>query len=227
MQCAAGMVMHPAGYLKGLRELTQRYGVLLVADEVAVGFGRTGTMFACEQESVTPDLLCLAKGLTAGYLPMAATLSTHEIWRAFLGDYSESKAFYHGHTYGGNPLAAAVALASLEIFEAEQTLEQIKPKIARLAEHLERIGRGARVGDVRQRGLIAGIELVRDRSSAEPYPWEEKRGIAVCQITREQGVFLRPLGNVIVIMPPLAIRLEQIDRIAEVVEQAIRRVCPG
>ncbi len=137
--------------------------VLLIADEVAVGFGRTGRMFACEHENVAPDFLCLAKGITGGYMPLAATLATDEIWHAFLGTYAESKTFFHGHTYGGNPLGAAVALANLQIFEEERTLEQIQPKIARLAEHLARISQHAHVGDVRQRGLIAGVELVRDK----------------------------------------------------------------
>ncbi len=130
VQCAAGMVTHPPGYLRGVRELCTKYDVLLIADEVAVGFGRTGKMFACEHEQVTPDFLCLAKGITGGYMPLAATLATNEIWNAFLGTYAESKSFFHGHTYGGNPLGAAVALANLKIFEEEQTLEQLEPKIA-------------------------------------------------------------------------------------------------
>jgi len=221
VQAAAGMLMHPAGYLRGVRELTRRYDVLLIADEVAVGFGRTGTMFACEQEQVSPDLLCLAKGLTAGYLPMAATLATDEIWRAFLGTYAESRSFFHGHTYGGNPLGAAVALASLNVFDEERTLEKLGPKIDRLAEHLERLGRLPHVGSVRQRGLIAGIELVRDRETTEPFPWSERRGQRVCDRARAEGVLLRPLGNVIVVMPPLAIGLEELDQIAAAVERGI------
>ena len=146
-----------------MRELTRKYDVLLIADEVAVGLGRTGRMFACEHEEVTPDLLCLAKGLTGGYLPLAATLATDEIWRAFLGEYAESRTFFHGHTYGGNPLGAAVALATLDVFDEEQTLARLPAKIDRLAEHLRRIAALPHVGHVRQCGLIAGIELVRDR----------------------------------------------------------------
>ena len=222
VQAAAGMIMHPSGYLHGLRELTRRWDVLLIADEVAVGFGRTGTMFACQQEEVTPDLLCLAKGLTAGYLPLAATLATDEIWRAFLGTFAESRTFFHGHTYGGNPLGAAVALASLDVFVEEKTLERLRPKIERLAEHLARIAELPHVGDVRQRGLIAGIELVRDKPSKQPYPWEERRGMRVCERAREDGVLLRPLGNVIVIMPPLAITLDELDRICTAVEHGIK-----
>ena len=135
VQAAAGMIMHPRGYLRGVRELTRKYDILLIADEVAVGFGRTGQMFACEHEGVSPDLLCLAKGLTGGYLPLAATLATDEIWQAFLGTYAEGRTFFHGHTYGGNPLGAAVALATLDVFEEERTLAHLPAKIARLAEH--------------------------------------------------------------------------------------------
>ncbi len=221
VQGAAGMIMHPRGYLHGVRELTRKYDVLLIADEVAVGFGRTGKMFACEHEEVVPDLLCLAKGLTGGYLPMAATLATDEIWNAFQGDYSEGKAFYHGHTYGGNPLGAAAALATLDVFEQERTLEKMPAKIARLEEHLARIARLSHVGDVRRRGLIAAVELVQDAATKEPYPWTEKRGQRVCDFALTQGVWLRPLGNVIVIMPPLAITLEQLDKIMEAVEKGI------
>ncbi len=222
LQAAAGMVLHPAGFLRELRELTRRYDVLLIADEVAVGFGRTGTMFACQQEDVTPDLLCLAKGLTGGYMPVAATLATDAIWQAFLGTYAESKTFFHGHTYGGNPLGCAVALATLEVFDEERTLEKLPAKIARLAEHLARIARNPHVGDVRQCGLIGAVELVRDRATREPYPWEEKRGLAVCDWARTQGVLLRPLGNVLVIMPPLSVTDEELDHIARAVEGGIQ-----
>jgi adenosylmethionine---8-amino-7-oxononanoate aminotransferase len=220
-QCAAGMIVHPAGYLRGVAELCRRYDVLLIADEVAVGFGRTGTLFACEQEGVTPDFLCLAKGLTGGYLPLAATLTTGEVWQAFVGSYAESKTFYHGHTYGGNPLGAAVAVASLEVFDEEQTLARLAPKIDRLAEHLRRLARRPHVGDVRQCGLIAGIELVSDRQTKQPYAWEEKRGMAVCEFARTRGVLARPLGNVLMILPPLSITLDELDRIAAALEEGI------
>jgi adenosylmethionine-8-amino-7-oxononanoate aminotransferase len=223
VQCAAGMVTHPPGYLRGVRQLCSQYDVLLIADEVAVGFGRTGKMFACEHEQVTPDFLCLAKGITAGYMPLAATLATDEIWQAFLGTYSESKSFFHGHTYGGNPLGAAVALASLNIFVEEQTLRHIQPKKARLSEHLARIAKHRHVGDVRQCGLIAGVELVREQSSQEPFAWAERRGWHVCEAAMNDGVLVRPLGNVVVIMPPLAISLDELDRICIAVERGIER----
>lgn len=226
MQCAAGMIRHPRGFLRGVRELTHKYNVLLIADEVAVGMGRTGKMFACEHEGVTPDFLCLAKGLTGGYLPLAATITTDDIWQAFLGKYEDSRTFFHGHTYGGNPLGAAVALATLDVFDEEQTLSAIQPKIARLCEHLARIAQHPHVGDVRQLGLIAGIELVRDKTTREAYPWTEKRGIRVCQHALTEGVWLRPLGNVVVIMPPLAITLEELDRICGSVERGITAAVP-
>lgn len=224
MQCAAGMVRHPPGYLRGVRELTRRYDVLLIADEVAVGFGRTGTMFACEQEGVVPDLMCLAKGITAGYLPLAATLTTAEVYKAFLGRYAESRTFFHGHTYGGNPLGAAVALANIELFESEQTLKNIQPRIAQLAERLRRVEAIRHVGSVRQCGLIAGIELMLDPSAAVPFPWEWRVGGRVCDAVRRRGVWLRPLGNVIVVMPPLCITAEQLDRVMDAIESSIGEV---
>ncbi len=221
VQGAAGMVTHPPGYLRGVRQLTAKYDVLLIADEIATGFGRTGTMFACQQEDVSPDLMCLGKGLTGGYLPMAATLASDAIYQAFLGSYAESKTFFHGHTFGGNPLAAAVALASLDVFEEEQTLEGLPAKIERLSEHLVRMAELPHVGDVRQRGLLAGIELVQDQGHKTPYPWEEKRGSQVCQHALSHGVWLRPLGNVVVIMPPLCVSLKQLDQICRAAENGI------
>jgi adenosylmethionine-8-amino-7-oxononanoate aminotransferase len=223
VQAAAGIITHPPGFLRGVRELTREHNVLLIADEVAVGMGRTGTMFACQQEGVVPDFLCLAKGLTGGYLPLAATLTTDEIYAAFLGRYEESKTFFHGHTYGGNPLGAAAALATLDVFEEEQTLNHLQPKIARLAEHLARLADHPHVGDVRQRGLMAGIELVRDRATKEPFPWAERRGIRVCEHALREGVWLRPLGNVVVILPPLAIALDELDRIGLAVRRGIEQ----
>ena len=224
VQGAAGMIVHPDGFLPAVRRLTQEYDVLLIADEVAVGFGRTGTMFACEQEQVSPDLLCLGKGLTGGYLPMAATLASTEIWNAFQGSYADAKTFFHGHTYGGNPLCAAVSLASLDLFAEERTLEQLPEKVERLQQHLARIAELPQVGDVRTKGLLAGIELVRGRATKQPYDWTEKRGARVCLAAQKHGVLLRPLGNVVVLMPPLAISLDELDRVGHAVHDSIVEV---
>jgi adenosylmethionine-8-amino-7-oxononanoate aminotransferase len=227
VQGAAGMIVHPEGYLRGLRERTQKHGTLLIADEVAVGFGRTGTLFACENEGVVPDILCLAKGLTGGYLPLAATLTTEAIHQAFLGSALEGKTFYHGHTYGGNPLGAASALASLQVFEDEQTLARMGPKVARLAALLIEFGELKHVGDVRQRGLIAGVELVADRATKDPFPASRQVGATICQLARRSGLLIRPLGDVLVIMPPLSVSLEQLDWMLTVMIGWTRTVTEG
>jgi adenosylmethionine-8-amino-7-oxononanoate aminotransferase len=219
VQGAAGMVMHPPGFLRGLRDLADRYKTLLIVDEIATGFGRTGTLWACQQESVEPDLLCSGKGLSGGYLPISATLASTEIWNAFLGPYEQSKSFFHGHTFGGNPLAAAAALATLDLFESEQTLQQIPRKAAKLAELLAPLRDHPHVGDVRQRGLIAAVELVQDKSTLQPYPWEQRRGVLACQRALREEVWMRPLGNVIILMPPLVIddaEMEQLVHAAKV-----------
>ncbi len=221
VQGAAGMVMHPPGFLRGVRELADRYEVLLIADEVAVGFGRTGTLFACEREQVVPDLLCLGKGLTAGYLPLSATLATDRIWQAFLGSHAEWKQFSHGHTFGGNPLAAAVALESLDVFEDERVLEGLPEKIERLAQRLAPLADRTPVGNVRQCGLIAAVELVADRATRQPFPAEERRGARVCRRALEHGVWLRPLGDVLVIMPPLSATLDEIDTIVDAIDRSL------
>jgi adenosylmethionine-8-amino-7-oxononanoate aminotransferase len=225
VQGAAGMVVAPEGYLRRIREVTRECGVLLIADEVAVGFGRTGTMFACEQEQVVPDFLCVAKGLTGGYLPLAATLTTREVYSAFLGPPEAGRAFYHGHTYTGNPLAAAVALANLELFESRRVLETLVPKIDLLGRWLNRMRELPAVGDVRQKGLMAGIELVSDRPSKAPYPTALQMGKRVCLAARRRGALLRPLGNVVVVMPPLAIEEDLLERLCEVVYRAIEETC--
>lgn len=224
VQGAAGMVVHPEGYLSGLRKLTHEHDTLLIADEVAVGFGRTGTLFACEHEDVAPDFLCLAKGITGGYLPLAATLTTETIHRAFLASAVEDRTFQHGHTYGGNPLAAAVALASLRVFDEERTLEALQPKIALLTQRLAAVARHPLVGHTRQAGLIAGIELVADKASGQAFPRAALAGARVCLAARELGVLLRPLGDVLVIMPPLIINLDEIDFLMDVVEHCIERI---
>ena len=219
VQGAAGMIMQPPGYLAGVRQLTQKHDVLLIADEVAVGFGRTGAMFACNHEDIQPDLMCLAKGLTGGYITMAATLATTEIWNAFLGD--SSRTFYHGHTYGGNPLAAAAALANLDIFETEQTMVNVRERSGQLADLLKPLTGHLHVGDIRQRGLIVAIELVADKDNKTSFENIGATGTAVCKAALEQGVWLRPLRDTIVIMPPLSISESEITKIVTVVEHAI------
>jgi adenosylmethionine-8-amino-7-oxononanoate aminotransferase len=216
VQGAAGMITAPEGYLRRVREVTRQHDVLLIADEVAVGFGRTGTMFACTQEEVTPDFLCLAKGLTGGYLPLAATLATDEVYNAFLGSPEAGRTFYHGHTYTGNPLGAAVALASVDLLEAPAGLPAMPEKINRLRQQLKRLWDFPIAGDIRQRGLLAGVELVRDRQTKERFAAELRIGSRFCRLARERGVLLRPLGDVIVVMPPLAIDASLVDQMGDV-----------
>jgi adenosylmethionine-8-amino-7-oxononanoate aminotransferase len=222
VQMAGGIIVHPPGYLKGVRELTQKHDVLLILDEVATGFGRTGTMFACEQEGVVPDFLCLAKGLTAGYLPMAATLTHGCIWDAFLGTHADGRAFYHGHTYGGNPLAAVVGIASLDIFEADRVLASLRTKIDRLADHAKRLSTLDGVGSVRQCGFVLGIDLVANKATGRRHPWQEQRGRRACVAARKHGAIVRPLGDTVVIMPPLSITASELDQLVAAVEHGIR-----
>ncbi len=221
MQGAAGMIAQPPGYLARVREVTRAHNVLLIADEVATGFGRTGRMFACEHEAVSPDLLCLSKGITGGYLPLAATLATDGIYDAFLGEFQEFKTFFHGHTYTGNPLAAAVALASLNIFEKEKVLENLAPKIVLLGEHLCRMAAHPHVGDIRQRGFMVGIELVKDKASKDPFPIAQRTGHRVIMAARKLGAILRPLGDTIVLMPPLCISQGELEDLCRITYEAI------
>jgi len=197
---------------------------LLIADEVATGFGRTGRMFACEHEGVKPDLMAVSKGLTGGYLPLAATLTTERIYRAFLGRYEELKTFFHGHSYTGNPLGCAVALANLDIFARERTLQRLQPKITALRRLLHPLTKEPHVGDIRQLGFLAGIELVRDRMTKEPYPLSDRVGMRVAAEARRLGLIIRPLGNVIVLMPPLSTTMTELRRMVEIVTTAIRAV---
>ena len=227
MQGAAGMLPQPPGYLAKVREVTRKHDVLLIADEVAVGFGRTGRMFACEHEQVSPDLMCLAKGLTGGYLPLAATLATDEIYDAFLGEFAEFKTFFHGHTYTGNPLAAAAGLASLDIFAQDRVIEGLAPKIELLTRLLAGIADQPHVGDIRQRGLMVGIELVQDKESREPFPVNQRVGHRVILAARKLGAILRPLGDVIVLLPPLSITLEELETLARITFEAIGRGTAG
>jgi adenosylmethionine-8-amino-7-oxononanoate aminotransferase len=226
VQGAAGMILQPADYLQGVRELTRRYRVLMIADEIVTGFGRTGRMFACEHEGVTPDLLCLGKSITAGYLPMSAVIATTEVHDAFLGPYAEGRTFQHGHTYGGNPLAAAAACASLDLLAEERLLEEpFQRKAAKLAEALAPLAEHAHVGEVRHLGLMAGVELVADRTTGAPYPGDERRGYRVCRRTTAHGVWLRPLGDVVVVMPPLVISDEELALLVRVLRECIDAEC--
>jgi adenosylmethionine-8-amino-7-oxononanoate aminotransferase len=221
IQAAGGMITSPPGYLKGVRELCTGYGVLMIADEVATGFGRTGKMFACEREDVVPDLMCLSKGITGGYMPLAVTLATEEIYDAFLGEFRDLKTFFHGHSYTGNPLACAAAMACLDLFEKEQTLTDLKGKIEILEEWLREALSLEHVGDVRNAGFMAGIELVKDKETREPYDWEEKMGWRVAYSVRDRGVFIRPLGNVMVVMPPLAISVRNLRQLLKAIRESI------
>jgi adenosylmethionine---8-amino-7-oxononanoate aminotransferase len=222
IQAAAGMLTWPPGYLRQIRGLCTRYNVLLIADEVFTGFGRTGTMFACEHENVSPDLMAVAKGLTGGYLPLAATLVTQEIYDAFRGEYREFKTFFHGHSYTGNQLGCAAALANLEIFEKEHVLEKLKPKIEALIRFLKPIKNRSHVGDVRQIGLIAAVELVRDRYETEPYPLEERWGHRVAREALKRGMIIRPLGNVVPLLPPLSVTIPQLKKMVSILDESIR-----
>jgi adenosylmethionine-8-amino-7-oxononanoate aminotransferase len=214
VQGAAGMLVHPAGYLRAVRELCDRFGVLLICDEVATGFGRTGTMFACEQEDVAPDLLCLGKGLTGGYLPLAATLTTERIYEGFLGAPEEGRTFFHGHTYTGNPLACAAALASLDAFERERTIERLAPKIELLGELLDGVAAMPGVREVRRCGAMVGIDLGEHDPAL-------RLGHRVTLEARQRGAIIRPLGDVVVLMPPLSISATELRRLVEITAESI------
>ncbi len=224
VQAAAGMLMSPPGYLARVREITRKYNVLLIADEVATGFGRTGKMFACEHEDVAPDLMALSKGITGGYMPLAATLTTDAVYQAFLGDYAAKKTFYHGHSYTGNPLACAAALANLRIFREEKVIEGLAPKIAAIADKLAGLSASAHVGEVRQCGLIVGIELMLDKSNKVPYPWEQAAGASVCRQARKYGLIIRPIGDVVVFMPPLASTVAELNTMLDIINRSIKEV---
>jgi adenosylmethionine-8-amino-7-oxononanoate aminotransferase len=214
VQGAAGMLMHPPGYLRAVRDLCDRHGVLLILDEVATGFGRTGRMFACEHEGVAPDLMCLAKGITGGYLPLAATLAGEEIYEGFLGEHEEFRTFFHGHTYTGNPLACAAGLASLDVFHEERTLERLQRKTELLAELLEPVAAHPSVKEVRRCGFMVGIELVE-------HPLPVRIGHRVTLEARRRGAIVRPLGDVVVLLPPLSISADDLRRLVEITAEAI------
>jgi adenosylmethionine-8-amino-7-oxononanoate aminotransferase len=215
------MVVHPEGYLRAVRELCDRHGVLLICDEVATGFGRTGRMFACEHEEVSPDFLCLAKGITGGYLPLAATLTTERVYSGFLGEHADLRTFFHGHTYTGNPLACAAALASLDVFEREHTIARLQVKIELLGRWLERwVAPLPGVAEVRRRGFMTGIQLAE-------FPPAARMGHQVTLAARRRGAIVRPLGDVVVLMPPLSIAEPDLRRLVEIAAAAIDEATTG
>ncbi|AWX58667.1 adenosylmethionine--8-amino-7-oxononanoate transaminase [Brevibacillus brevis] len=227
VQGASGMIIMPDGCLKKIAELLRAHDVLLIADEVATGFGRTGKMFACEHDGVVPDIMAVAKGLTGGYLPVAATLVTEQIYDAFFADYEEQKTFFHGHSFTGNPLGCSVALANLRLMEERGVVQQVAQKATDLDQLLRQLRDLPHVGDIRQKGLMAGIELVRDKETKEPYHWNERIGVRVCQVAREKGLLTRPLGNVIVFIPPLVSTTEELADMVGILTESIQDVTTG
>lgn len=221
MQAAAGMIPQPPGYLKRIRDLCTRFNVLLIADEVATGFGRTGKMFACEHEGVTPDLMAISKGLTGGYMPLAATLTTDEIYRGFLGRYDEFKTFFHGHSFTGNPLGCSVALANLSVFRRDKTLARLASKIKLFRRLLAPLEALPQVGDIRQRGFMVGVELVKEKPTKALYPLGAKVGHRVAAIARSKGLILRPIGNVLVLIPPLSISDKELEKLVDILKESI------
>ena len=227
IQGAAGMLTQPRGFLRRLSQLCREHEVLLICDEVATGFGRTGTLFAVEQEDVCPDFLCLAKGLSGGYLPLAATLTSEWVHESFLGEAASLRTFFHGHTFTGNTLGCAAALASLRLFETEQVLERLKLTLEALAPELARVAELPHVGEVRQRGAMVGVELVADRRTKRAYPVADRIGHRVCLAARKHGVLLRPLGGVVVLMPPLSLAPDEARVLGDAIHRAIAEVTGG
>ncbi|OMF23271.1 L-lysine--8-amino-7-oxononanoate transaminase [Paenibacillus sp. FSL H8-0548] len=227
VQGASSIIIMPEGCLREMAAICRKYGVLLIADEVATGFGRTGAMFACDLEDVSPDLMVVGKGLTGGYLPVAATLATDEVYNAFYADYEEQKTFFHGHSFTGNPLGCAVALASLKLFEERNIIEGVRSKASFVEHKLAVLHISPHVGDIRQKGLMIGIELVRNKDTREPYDWSERIGVRVTQKARELGMLTRPLGNVVVFMPPLASTEAELDIMTDILMEAILSVTEG
>jgi adenosylmethionine-8-amino-7-oxononanoate aminotransferase len=227
IQGAGGMVTFPEGYTRRVRDLAKKFNILFIADEVATGFGRTGKLFACQHEGIEPDIMVAAKGISGGYLPLAVTVTTQEIFDGFCGEYDEQKTLFHGHTYTANPLACAAALANLEIFREEKTIDKLQDKIALLNKGLESFLELKHVGDIRQLGFMVGIELVKDRKTRTPYPYEEKTGIKVIQEARKLGLVIRPLENVVVLTPPLSISPEEMKILLNITYHSIKKVTEG
>ncbi len=227
VQAAGGMIVSPPGYLEKIRKIADKHNVLLVTDEVATGFGRTGRMFACEHEGICPDMMVLGKGLTGGYTALSATLTTERIYEAFLGEYEEFKTFFHGHSYSGNPLACAAGIGNFEAFENRRTLEKLPEKIEFFENELKEFNSIENVGNVRNKGLMAGIELVKDRGTKERYPVGERMGCKVAQKALEYGVMIRPLGDVVVLMPPVGIEMEDLKELMRSSFRAVRDATEG
>lgn len=227
VQGAAGMIMQPPGFLKGISEIAKEHGLLFIADEVATGFGRTGNLFACNEEDVQPDFMCLAKGITGGYLPLAATVTTDAVFQGFMGELQDFKTFFHGHTYTGNALASAVAIENLDLFERENLVEKVKVKGGHMEARLKGFLDLPHVGEIRQRGFMVGIELVKNKKTKRPYQPKEKIGHRVVMEARKRGVIIRPLGDVIVLMPPLAIDEGLLHQLLDVTFESIRVVTEG
>jgi adenosylmethionine-8-amino-7-oxononanoate transaminase len=224
IQGAGGMITQPPGFVTAISRLCTKHGVLLIADEVLTGFGRTGAMFACDREAVTPDFLALSKGLTGGYLPLAATLTTEKIYRGFLGAFKDRRTFFHGHTYTGNPLACAAALAAIDLFTRDRTIEKLKKKIHRFGDLLQGLQGIPQVGEIRTCGLIAGVEIVQDPAKKAPYPPELRMGHRMMQEARKRGVILRTLGDTVVLMPPLSITQAELGKLVGVTIDAVKAV---
>ncbi|MFC5649947.1 adenosylmethionine--8-amino-7-oxononanoate transaminase [Paenibacillus solisilvae] len=227
VQGASGIIVMPQGCLSEMAALCRKHGVLLIADEVATGFGRTGAMFACDLEDVSPDLMVIGKGLTGGYLPLAATLATDEVYSAFYGDYQEQKTFFHGHSFTGNPLGCAAALANLKLFEDRNIVEGVRTKASFVEQKLAALKDRPHVGEIRQKGLMVGIELVQDKDSRAPYDWAERIGVRTSLRARELGMLTRPLGNVIVFIPPLASSQAELDAMTAILSESIISVTEG
>lgn len=221
VQCAGYMRMYDAKYITLLRQACDKYNIHLIADEIAVGFGRTGTMFACEQADISPDFMCLSKGLTGGYLPLSVVLTSNEIYDAFYDDYETMRAFLHSHSYTGNPLACSAALATLALFRNQDTIQRNKGLIKRIDDNAARFHDHPNVGHVRQTGMIFAVEMVQSKANKTPYPWQQRRGLKAYRHALKNHVLLRPLGNVLYFMPPYVIDFEQIDMVLEVMEEAI------
>lgn len=226
VQGAAGIIVHPGGFLKSLRELTQKYDTLLIVDEVATGFGKTGKMFACEVESVEPDIMCIAKGITGGYLPLAATMTTQKLFDGFLGGDDEYKTFYHGHTYTGNALACAAAIASLELFEEEKIIDSLQEKIKLLEDYLGKFHLLPYIGDTRNAGLMAGVEIVKDTHTKHSFAIKCQVGAKICSVMRSKGAMMRPLSDVIVIMPPPAIDIITLQKLLDIIYDTLKIELP-